>query len=299
MIPFVRDFSFEYGVCERVTPLIRRVVAENPGPFTYVGTGTYLIGPDDPGARIMVIDPGPDLDVHYSAILDALRGQTLSHILVTHTHMDHSPLSHRLAEATGARIVAAGFSKSDEDHGFEAARDYSLCPDQVLSEGLSLDGSGYRLRAMATPGHTSDHFGFELVEENAFFPGDTVMGWSTSVISPPDGDMGAYMQSLEKILARGFSTLWPTHGPPISDPEPFLRAYVAHRRGREAQILEFLRQNGPSSILDMVGQLYAEVDKRLHPAAAHSLWAHALDLKDRGGLGTDEVLTIKSILYLT
>lgn len=277
MIPFVREITFEYGACEAVSPLIRRVVADNPGPFTYTGTGTYIVG----RGVVAVIDPGPDIPAHLDALLAALDGETVSHILVTHHHADHSPLARPLAERIGARIWgrAAPSASVAEETGLklDAEDDGHFRPDVEVADGEVLAGPGWTLEAIATPGHTSNHFCFALKEENALFSGDHVMGWSTTVITPPDGDMGDYFASLAKIQARNFDTLWPTHGAPVRDVAPFLRAYVDHRRAREAQILAALSE-GPAQIRTMVPKLYAAVDPRLHPAAALSMLAHLIQL---------------------
>ena len=283
MIPFVRDFDFAYGRCDRVSPLIRRVIANNPGPFTFTGTGTYIVGRDQPGAGVAVIDPGPLDEAHLAALLQAVRGQTVSHILVTHTHRDHAPLAHPFAEAVGAPILAArppqltvhasGSLDEDEDDAFQ--------PDVVLEGGERLAGDGWTIEALFTPGHASNHMAFALEDENALFCGDHVMGWSTTVIAPPDGDMANYMASLDAVIARRFGTLWPTHGAPIIDPAPFLAAYREHRLDREAQVAAQV-QAGQTRIVDMVPVLYAAVDPRLWPAASLSVWAHLIALEKAG-----------------
>ncbi|WP_298745782.1 MBL fold metallo-hydrolase [uncultured Brevundimonas sp.] len=283
MIPFVRRPDVVHGRVERVSPLIRRVVAANPGPFTYTGTGTYIVGRPEPGAGAAVIDPGPADDAHLAALLAAVEGQTVSHVLVTHTHRDHSPLARPFAAAVGAPVLAArppargvhASTASEEDD------DESFAPDRVLTGGETLAGDGWTLEAMATPGHASNHMAFVLREENALFSGDHVMGWSTTVVAPPDGDMAAYMASLEAVIARGFSTIWPTHGAPITEPGPFLEAYRAHRLEREAQILARLAA-GPHRIPGLVPALYAAVDPRLWPAAGLSVWAHLIALERAG-----------------
>jgi glyoxylase-like metal-dependent hydrolase (beta-lactamase superfamily II) len=285
MIPFVRDISFDYGACDRLTPLIRRVVANNPGPFTYLGTGTYIVG----NGEVAVIDPGPDMDDHLAAILAATAGERISHIFVTHNHLDHSPLSRPLAEATGATIYACalqGAATPDADVRMEAGDDRVFRPDVGLCDGGVFHGGDWTIEAIPTPGHTSNHICYALLEENALFSGDHIMGWSTTVISPPDGDMGDYFASLERIRARDFSTLWPTHGPPITDPAPFVQAYIDHRRAREGQILDQLAR-GQSRIKAMVPILYQAVDARLHPAAAHSVMAHMIQLVNEGRVTCD------------
>ncbi len=285
MIPFVREIKFDYGACDQVSPLIRRVVANNPGPFTYLGTGTYIIG----RGEVAVIDPGPDLPDHLDAILAATQGETITHILITHHHADHSPLAGPLKARTGATIYGCPVRQMPGKDGVvvEAGHDLNFTPDiDICGGGQILSGPGWTLEAVATPGHTSNHICFALREENALFSGDHIMGWSTTVVSPPDGDMTAYMDSLERVKARGYATLWPTHGPPVTDVDPFIAAYIAHRRGREAQVIEAIR-NGQTRIKDMVPTLYAQVDPRLHPAAARSLLGHTIDLVRRGILTTE------------
>jgi glyoxylase-like metal-dependent hydrolase (beta-lactamase superfamily II) len=271
MIPFVRDIRFEYGVCDQVSPLIRRVVANNPSPFTFKGTGTYIIG----RGEVAVIDPGPDDPEHLAAILRAIEGETVKAILVTHNHADHSPLALPLQRATGAQTYGCPLAHAplaaevalDDEHDEAFVADIKVC------EGAVIEGPGWTFEAIPTPGHTSNHICYALREENALFSGDHIMGWSTTVIVPPDGDMGDYFESLRTIAARDFATLWPTHGPPITEPAPFIAAYLAHRLDRERQVLEQLAA-GPARISDMVPVMYAAVDKRLHPAAAQSVRAH-------------------------
>ena len=284
MIPFVKDITFEYGACDQVSPLIRRVVANNPGPFTFLGTGTYIIGK----GRVAVIDPGPDLDDHLEAILAATAGETITDILITHHHSDHSPLAGPLKARTGAKIFGCPPSRIGAADGIvvEADEDESFRPEIVIRGGEVIRGPGWTLEAVATPGHTLNHICFALHEENALFSGDHIMGWSTTVVSPPGGDMTAYMESLQKVADRKFDTLWPTHGPPITEVAPFIAAYAAHRRAREAQFLSCV-DKGVGRIADMVPELYAAVDKRLHPAAANSLLGHAIDLVRRGVLACD------------
>ncbi len=296
MIPFVREIEFEYGRCDRVSPLIRRVIADNPGPFTYVGTGTYIVG----RGTVAVIDPGPDLDGHLQALLAALAGETLSHILVTHHHSDHSPLARPLQKATGARIFgrrAPHLAEAVPGLSLEAGEDEGFRPDTEIADGDRFEGPGWTLRAVTTPGHTSNHVCFALKEENALFSGDHVMGWSTTVITPPDGDMGDYFASLEKVMAEGFDTLWPTHGAPVRDVAPFVQAYADHRRAREAQVLAALAQ-GPTTIKAMIPTLYAAVDPRLHPAAAMSVLAHVLLLVKQGRVTCEGEPALDSIYRL-
>lgn len=283
MIPFVPPPTFEYGRPDPVSPLVRRVIADNPGPFTFTGTGTYIVGGAGSGAGVAVIDPGPLDDRHLAALLAAVQGQTVSHILVTHTHRDHAPLARPFAEAVGAPVLAARLP-ARPTHASAAPDDdddESFSPDVVLTGGERLAGDGWTIEALATPGHASNHMAFVLCEENALFSGDHIMGWSTTVVAPPDGDMTAYLASLDAVIARGFSTIWPTHGAPIVEPGPFLAAYRAHRLAREAQVLTRLAA-GDRRIADMIPALYAAVDSRLWPAASLSVWAHLIALERAG-----------------
>ena len=286
MIPYVRDIEIEYGRCDELTPLIRRVTANNPGPFTFKGTGTYIVG----RGEVAVIDPGPDDPAHLEAILAAVAGERVTHILITHHHSDHSPLAGALKAATGATIYGCAVAGHGvEDTGevkMEAGHDHDFAPDVSLCGGGPVSGPGWTMEAIPTPGHTSNHLCYALKEENALFSGDHIMGWSTTVITPPDGDMSDYMESLATIRARGFETLWPTHGPPIREVDAFIAAYAEHRQERVDQILRAL-ETGPGRIRDLVPRLYADVDPRLHPAAARSMLAAILHLAKQGRITTD------------
>lgn len=288
MIPFVREFDFEHGRRDQVSPLIQRVIASNPGPFTFAGTGTYIVGRDAPGANVAVIDPGPMDGAHLEALVTAVEGRRVSHILVTHTHRDHAPLARPFAERTGAPILAMRppALQTHASGGVDEDEDEAFSPDVILSGGERIEGDGWSLSALATPGHASNHMAFALEDENALFCGDHVMGWSTTVVAPPDGDMADYMASLEVVIAAGFDTLWPTHGAPVTDPAPFLAAYKAHRLEREAQVIARLAA-GDRTIADMVPTLYAAVDQRLWPAASLSVWAHLIKLVEEGRAGVD------------
>ena len=293
MIPFVREFDFIHGRRDQVSPLIQRVIADNPGPFTFTGTGTYVVGRDGPAASVAVIDPGPPDEAHLRAILRALEGRTVSHILVTHTHRDHAPLARPLAEATGAPILAAAPPRF-ETHaspGMDEDDDADFRPDRILADGDVLRGDGWTLRTLATPGHASNHLAFVLEEERALFSGDHVMGWSTTVVAPPDGDMAAYLTSLDRVITEDFATLWPTHGPPVTQVAPFLAAYRAHRLEREAQVLARLAA-GDATIVQMIPTLYAAVDSRLWPAASLSVQAHLIKLVRDGRVVADPAPTL-------
>ena len=283
MIPYVRDISFDYGAADQVSPLIRRVIANNPGPFTFTGTGTYIVG----SREVAVIDPGPADPAHLAALLKAVKGERVGAILITHTHLDHSPLAAELARATGAQIHGLPAPRLEEAAiRLDEGHDRSFAPDRLVADADRVTGPGWTLEAVTTPGHASNHLCFALLEEKALFSGDHVMGWSTTVVSPPDGDMADYLASLDKIAERGFSTLWPTHGPPVLQVAPFLAAYRAHRLERENQIVEQLAK-GPARIPQMVREIYVEVDPRLHPAAAHSVLAHLIKLVRDGRVASD------------
>ena len=217
-IPFIRDFKFDYGTAMEVTPLIRRVVAKNPNPFTFKGTGTYIIG----HGNVAVVDPGPDDQEHIDAVLRALRGETVTHILVTHTHVDHVPATPALARATGAKVYSYGPHPTPEGVTAEQEGDFSFAPDVKLNDGDVIQGAGWNVEAVHTPGHISNHLCFAVKEDKALLSGDHVMGWSTAVISPPDGNMADYFASLRKLLPRDESLYIPTHGAEIRDPNPFV-----------------------------------------------------------------------------
>jgi glyoxylase-like metal-dependent hydrolase (beta-lactamase superfamily II) len=279
-IPFVRDFDFEYGRCDTLSPLIRRVVAPNPGPFTFTGTGVYIIG----HGEVAVLDPGPVDPRHIEALDAALDGERVTHVFVTHHHADHSPMAHPLAQKNGAKVYGFGPQNTAPAGGevrLEAGDDVGFRPDIEIEDGQVFSGKGWTIEALHTPGHTSNHVCYALLDENTLFSGDHVMGWSTSVISPPDGDMGDYLEQLARIRDRDFDRLWPTHGPSIDEPRPFIQAYLDHRLQREVQILEQIAA-GRTGVRDMVEGMYVDIDKRLHPAAAHSVLAHLIHMVKTG-----------------
>lgn len=297
-LAFSKEFHFEYGQAEQLSPLIRRVIANNPGPFTYTGTGVYIVGHE----QVCVIDPGPADDQHFEALSDALAGETVSHVLVTHHHMDHSPLAHPLAEKFGAKVYGFGAQARAPVEGevrLEAGDDLRFAPDVEIRNGWQIKGPGWTMQALETPGHTSNHMAYALTEENSLFCGDHIMGWSTTVISPPDGHMGDYLSSLKKVQARKFSRLYPTHGTPITeDVNGFIQSYIDHRLTRETQILDQIAQ-GRQLIPEMVAQIYAHVDKRLHPAASHSVLAHIIHLYERGKIRCNSSIpNLKSVYEL-
>ena len=269
----------ETGLAMRLSPLVRRVLAPNPSPFTYHGTQSYLVGEAD----LAVIDPGPADMAHLDALAAAIGGQPVRAILCTHTHRDHSPAAPLLALRTGAPIIGcAPLALEDDGPRADAAFDRDYAPDRVLRDGEALAGDGWTLTALATPGHTSNHLCFALEEEGALFTGDHVMGWSTSVVSPPDGDMTDYMRSLERLMTRADRIYYPAHGDPITEPQRFARGMLGHRKMREGQILRLLGRQGPATVPAMVTAMYAGLDPRLHGAAGRSVLAHLIDLERRG-----------------
>lgn len=266
------------GRIERPGPLVRRLLARNPSPFTYTGTQTYIVG----AGEVAVIDPGPDIPDHLDALAAAVAGERVTAILCTHTHRDHSPASRPLQAATGAPIVGcAPLALEDEGPRADAAFDADYRPDRILGDGEMLSADGWTLEAVATPGHTSNHLCFALREANALFSGDHVMGWSTTVVAPSDGDMAAYMASLVKLRARDDAIYYPAHGPAVSDPQGHVERLIEHRHGRERQILAHLAA-GEGRIPAMVADMYRDIDPRLHPAAGRSVLAHLIDLEARG-----------------
>src|SRR5215472_3140686 len=282
-IPFRREIAFEYGTLEPVAPGVRRIVANNPGPFTFRGTGTYVVGEGE----VAVIDPGPDLAEHVEALLAGLEGERITHLLITHTHRDHSPAAAAVKAATGAPTYGFGPHGGRRGiPGIEEGGDWDFAPDIVVKDGDQIIGSGWQFEAVHTPGHTSNHLCFALADSGILFSGDHVMGWSTSVISPPDGDMTAYMASLDKLLGRGDAVYWPTHGPAITKPQAHVRAFIAHRREREAGILDCLAA-GVASIDGIVERLYVGLQPGLRRAAGRSVHAHLIDLVGRGIVASD------------
>ncbi|HZT87823.1 MAG TPA: MBL fold metallo-hydrolase [Stellaceae bacterium] len=295
-IPFRREFSFEYGRLETVAPGLRRIVARNPSAFTFKGTGTYVVGTGE----VAVIDPGPDLPEHIDALLGSLAGERVTHILITHTHRDHSPAAAAVKAATGAPTYGFGPHAGGRrgETAVEEGGDWDFMPDVTVRDGDTIDGPGWRFEAVHTPGHTSNHLCFALADSGVLFSGDHVMGWSTSVIAPPDGDMAAYMASLDKLLRRDDRIYWPTHGPAITEPKPHVRAFIAHRREREAGILECLA-GGIDRIDAIVDRLYVGIAPGLHRAAGRSVLAHLLDLIGRGVVASNGPATTEARYRLT
>lgn len=283
------------GDSVEVSPLVRRIVAPNPGPFTFTGTCAYIVG----RGRVAVVDPGPDIPSHVEALLAAVSGEEVTHIVVTHTHKDHSPAARALAAATAAPIVGCGPHRAarplaeGEASSLEGSGDRDHAPDLELAEGDAVEGPGWTLRALSTPGHTANHLAFALPEENALFSGDHVMAWSTTIVAPPDGSMGDYMASLDKLKARREAVYWPGHGGPVRDPQRFVRALLHHRRQREGSILSRL-EAGDRTIRAMVPAIYPGLSSALSGAAALSVFAHLEDLVARGKVSTDGPPTLAS-----
>jgi glyoxylase-like metal-dependent hydrolase (beta-lactamase superfamily II) len=278
-IPFRRDDALVPGAVEDAAPGVRRVLCGNPSAFTFRGTNTYLIGR---GRGVAVLDPGPEDAAHLAALLAATRGETVSHIIVSHTHRDHSPGAAALAAATGAPTYGHGPHLTPPDQGGEGG-DHAFRPDTRLADGEAVEGDGWRLTALHTPGHCGNHLCFALEGTGTLFSADHVMSWSTSVVSPPDGDMAAYMRSLQRVREREDRLLLPGHGPAITDPQPFLAALAAHREEREARVAEALSQAGrPATAADLVAPVYGPLDPRLVAAAGRSLLAHLIKLEAEG-----------------
>ncbi|WP_439550529.1 MBL fold metallo-hydrolase [Falsiroseomonas sp.] len=285
-IPFLRDDSAAIGVVQQVAPGVRRILCGNPGPFTWRGTNTYLIGQ----GRVAVLDPGPADDAQCEAILRATAGEAITHILVSHTHRDHSPGVAALVAATGAATFGFGPHITPPEQGGEGG-DHDFRPDAILPDGAVLEGDDWRVTALHTPGHCANHLCFALENEagsGTLFSADHVMSWSTTVVSPPDGDMAAYMASLARLAERDHDLYLPGHGPPLPDPAPFVAALAAHRLEREAKVLDALRAARRATALELVPAAYGPtLDMRLVPAAARSLLAHLIKLAAEGAAARD------------
>jgi glyoxylase-like metal-dependent hydrolase (beta-lactamase superfamily II) len=298
-VPFVKDFKFVYGEAAALSPLIRRVIANNPSPFTYTGSGTYLVGRE--GGPLAVVDPGPDDLAHREALVAAIGRGRATHIFVTHTHSDHCGGARALAKKIGAPVYGFGpHPVADQALGAPAldeGADFSFAPDHPVTDGEVFHGDGWTLEAVATPGHLSNHLCYALKEERALFTGDHVMGWSTTVVAPPEGHMGQYLDSLEKLLVRDDRIYFPTHGAPIAEPQRFVRAIRAHRRLRDGQILDQLAK-GPRAVADLVPVMYADIDKRLHGAAALNVFAHLIRLCEIGAAATVGAPAMRGIYRL-
>ena len=292
-IPFDRTLAAKPEELQQVSPLVRRLVANNGGPFTFTGTCTYIVG----RGEVAVIDPGPADASHVAAIMAAVAGETVRHILVTHTHRDHAPGAALLKAATGAEVVGcpkrAARPAAPSLPALDAAFDLRYAPDRALAEGDAIEGPGWRLVAIETPGHSSDHLAFALPAEDALFSGDHVMAWSTTVVAPPDGSMRDYMASLRKLQPRGDSVYWPGHGGPVRNPRGFVKALVLHRQMREAAILRRIAA-GDSTVPALVANLYRDLAPSLRGAASLSVLAHLVDLVAGGQVAADGPATLKA-----
>jgi glyoxylase-like metal-dependent hydrolase (beta-lactamase superfamily II) len=287
-IPFNRNFQLPPGVADEVRPGVRRVLCNNPSPFTFTGTVSYIVGK----GKVAIIDPGPDDEAHAAALLDAVRGETVTHILVTHTHRDHSPNTARLKAATGATVYAEGPHRASrpryesETISSESGADRDFKPDIEVRDGETIEGSGWALQAVATPGHTANHLAFAWRQPKYLFVGDHVMGWSTSIVAPPDGSMVDYMASLERLAQRDEDLYFSGHGPEIPDARRYVQFLTRHRQAREASILHRLAK-GEADIPTLVRAIYIGIDPRLAGAAGYSVLAHLEDLVARGVVATD------------
>ena len=295
---FDLEFQPAHGQAVPVAANVQRITVNNPSPFTFHGTNSYIVG----GSSVAVVDPGPEDEAHLRALLSALKGREVTHILVSHTHRDHSPLSRRLKEETGALIVGQGPHRparplfAGETNPFAESADTAFSPDILVGDGETIEGDGWRVRAIHTPGHTANHTAFALEETGLLFSADHVMAWATTIVAPPDGSMADFMSSLEKLLARDDRLYLPGHGGPIREPASFLRGLRAHRRMRERAVLERIR-SGDRLIPDMVKAIYATTDPRLHGAAALSVLAHLEDLVEKGLVTTEGPPSLKGAYF--
>lgn len=278
-----RQFEPSYGVAIPLAPGVARLTAPNPGPYTFHGTNTYLVG----GKSLAIIDPGPDDDAHFDALMKAIGGRAVSHILLTHTHVDHSPLGPRLKQATGAETVAEGPHRwvrtlgEGEANPLRESADCNFRPDRTVGNLDAVVGDGWTLRAVLTPGHCVNHACYALDGPGVLFSGDHVMGWSSTIVAPPDGAMADYMNSLQKLQERTDRIYFPGHGNPIRDPQRFVADLKSHREKREGEILSLVRQ-GTHRIADLVRTIYGAVDPDLGDAAALSTLAHLELLIEKG-----------------
>jgi glyoxylase-like metal-dependent hydrolase (beta-lactamase superfamily II) len=298
-IPFDKSFGFVAGQVAEVAPGVRALVCGNPGPFTFHGTMSYILG----RGTVAIVDPGPDDPAHVAALLDAVRGETVSHILITHTHRDHSPAAAAIKAATGAITVAEGVHRParplaiGELNPLDASGDHDFVPDLTIRDGESLSVAGTRIEAVATPGHTANHMAFAVPGQDLIFCGDHVMAWATSIVAPPDGAMSDYMASLDRIGRRPEQTYFAGHGAPVRAAPRFVKHYIAHRQGREASILHRLAK-GAADIPTVVRAIYIGLDPRLSGAAGLSVLAHLEDLVARGIVAADGPVSISATYRL-
>ena len=298
-IPFDKDFTLVPGKVDEPMPGVRRVLCNNPSPFTFKGTVSYIVG----RGKVAIIDPGPDDPAHSAALLDAVRGETVTHVFVTHTHRDHSPGTPAIKKVTGAQVLAEGPHRAarplhiGEGPRLDASNDTDFKPDRALADGEVVEGDGWALEGITTPGHTANHMAFALRGHEVLFSGDHVMAWSTPVVAPPDGSMGDYMASLQKLSKRSEPIYFPGHGPAVRNAPRFVAAYILHRKAREAAIINRLSR-GESTIPALVEGIYANLDPRLVKAAGMSVLAHLEDLVARGKVETDGAASIAELYRL-
>ena len=296
-VPFNREYNFEYARVETIAPGLRRVVARNPSAFTFHGTGTYIVGTE----QVAIIDPGPSIPEHIDAVLDAVKDCDVSHLLVTHTHLDHSPASAAIKTETGAKTYGYGphgFGKLDGGQSVEEGADTDFVPDVAVRDGDVIEGDGWSFECVHTPGHTSNHICFQWREQQALFCGDHVMGWNTTIVSPPDGDMAGYVASLDKLLARDDRIYYPTHGSPILEPRSYVRKLRAHRLHRADQILECLKA-GDADAMSIVKKLYMHLPPHMHGAAAQAVLSTLIYLQQIGSVGTQDGKAVDAVWSVT
>ena len=298
-IPFDKDLNLAPDTVDEPMSGIRRIMANNPGPFTFKGTVSYIVG----RGKVAIIDPGPDDAAHIGALLDAVRNETVTHIFVTHTHRDHSPAVPAIKAATGAKVYAEGPHRAarplhiGEHNPLDASADRDFRPDVMLKDGEVVAGDGWSIEAVTTPGHTANHMSYALKDKNVLFAGDHIMAWATSIVAPPDGAMSDYMASLAKLAHRKETVYFPGHGPAITDASRFVNYYILHRKAREASILHRLSK-GETDIPTIVRAIYIGIDPRLTGAAGLSVLAHLEDLVARGLVETDGQPAIDGVYRL-
>ncbi len=298
-IPFDRSFNLVPDRVQEIAPGVRAIAADNPGPFTFKGTISYIVGRD----RVAIIDPGPDDAAHVAALLDAVRGETITHIFVTHTHRDHSPAAAKIKAATGAQVFAQGPHRlarplhTGEMRRLDASADLDFRPDVALGDGETVNGRGWTLQAVTTPGHTANHMAFAFKEANLLFAGDHVMAWSTTIVAPPDGAMTDYMASLQKLARRSEPLYLSGHGAPVRNAPRYVQYLIRHRQAREASIVHRLGK-GEADIPTIVRAIYIGLDPRLAGAAALSVLAHLEELVSRGAVATEGPPSISGVYRL-
>jgi glyoxylase-like metal-dependent hydrolase (beta-lactamase superfamily II) len=285
-LAFDLNFEPKYGHAVELSPLLRRVTCNNPGPFTFKGTNSFIVG----RGKVAIVDPGPDDDGHLTALLNGVRSEVVSHIMITHNHMDHSPLAVKLQAATGAKIYGAVLnSKQGDGVRLDASIDHAFKPGVVVADGDVVEGAGWNLECVFTPGHLGNHMAFSLLEEKSLLVGDHVMAWATSIVAPPDGHMGDYMASLQKLLKRDDEVLHPAHGPSAKNPGTLVAAILAHRIMREDMVLARVKA-GDHSVADMVKAIYVGLDPKLQGAARLSTLAHLEHLVELGSIEMSDEL---------